>query len=98
LGIAHIPEIKAGEHLILSILLQVFMIYVFSSELYLILHPGQSRSIERMEKKDHVISAILSGTIYFSLYVYVLLVASTQKGLSTQILPFSFSCIAITTK
>lgn len=81
MGITHRPETEAVQNLTLAALLQLFMIRVCSSELHLTLHPEQSCSTEGMQKRDQVGSAILSGTVYFSLYIYVSLVASTQKGL-----------------
>lgn len=82
LGITHIPETEAVQYLTLAAVLQLLTIRVCTSELHLTLHPEQSCSMEGMQKRDQVSSAILPGTVYFSLYISVLLVASTLKGLS----------------
>lgn len=82
LGITHIPETEAVQHLTLAAVLQLFTIRVCTSELHLTLPPEHSCSTEGMQKRDQVSSAILPGAVYFSLYISVLLVASTLEGLS----------------
>lgn len=77
--------------------LQIFTIHVHTSELHLTLHPKYSCGMEGKQKRDQIISVTLSGTVYLSFYLYVSLMASTQKGLSTDCSDIAISiCIATT--
>lgn len=91
MGISHILKTEAVQHLTLAAVSQLFVIHVCTSELHLTLHPAQSCSMEGMQKRDQVSSAILSGTVYISLYICVSLVAGTHKGLSTDHSDIAFS-------
>lgn len=90
LGITHIPETEAVQHLTLDSLLQPFTIRVCTCELHLILHPEQSCSMEEMQKRDQeqFISPCTSVCYWRPVHWEV-------YPLSTQILLFLFACIDI---